>query len=141
MTGSGGHAAAAEAAVNTSNHVYVKSRDFAWVPARVLETDDTTATAVVSVPVYKDEQAIQSDGGRGATKFEMTTVNLTDYPSGALLLQNVDEEGHLRQVDDMVDLPFLHEASSKCRLMDSCAFVFAFLLYFVISQSPCPFSF
>ena len=113
MTGSGGHAAAAEAAVNTSksNHVYVKSRDFAWVPARVLETDDTTATAVVSVPVYKDEQAIQSDGGRGAMKSETTTVHLADYPSGALLLQNVDEEGHLRQVDDMVDLPFLHEVS------------------------------
>ena len=139
MTGSGGHAAAAEAAVNTSNHVYVKSRDFAWVPARVFETDDATATAVVSVPVYKDEQAIQSDGGSGATKFD----NLTDYPSNALLLQNVDEEeGHLRQVDDMVDLPFLHEVSSKCRLMDSCSFVFAFLFcYFVISQSPCPFSF
>ena len=69
---------------------------------------------VVSVPVYKDEQAIQFDGGRGAMKSETTTVHLADYPLVELccwLLQNVDKEGHLRQVDDMVVLPFLHGVS------------------------------
>jgi len=96
-------------AINTSNHVYVRSKEYAWVPARLLEAVGTTAT--VSIPHYKDEQSIQSDGGRGAKRFEKATVELSDYPAGALLLQNVDEEGHLKEVEDMVDLPFLHEVS------------------------------
>ena len=102
---------AAAAAVNTSNHVYIRSTDYAWVPARLLESDGAT-TATVSVPLYASEQDIQSDGGRGARRSETRSVQLADYPSGALLLQNVDEEGHLREVQDMVDLPFLHEVSS-----------------------------
>lgn len=97
------------AAVNTSNHVYVKSDDYAWVPARLLETNFDAGTATVSIPHYKTEQAIQSDGGRAAKGSERKTIQLKDYPCQALLLQNVDEQGNLKEVEDMVDLPYLHE--------------------------------
>jgi hypothetical protein len=100
-------AQAAAASTNTSNHVYIKSDEYAWVPARLLETNGTKAE--VSVPQYKDENALQSDGGRAAVRFEKKTVDLSSYPNGALLLQNVDEEGCLNEMEDMVDLPFLHE--------------------------------
>jgi hypothetical protein len=102
-------AASAAASINTSNHVYVKSKEYAWVPARLLETSGGTAT--VSIPLYKTETALQSDGGRGAYKFDTQTVTLADYPAGALLLQNVDHEGHLNEVEDMVELSYLHEVS------------------------------
>jgi hypothetical protein len=95
--------------VKTSNHVYVKSDEYAWVPARLLESDGEKAT--VSIPHYRDEQAIQSDGGRGSKTSSKVVVELKDYPTRALYLQNVDEEGNLREVEDMVDLPFLHEVS------------------------------
>jgi hypothetical protein len=104
-------AQAAAASTNTSNHVYVKSDEYAWVPARLLETDGTKA--IVSIPHYKDENALQSDGGRAAVRHEKKTVDLSDYPNGALLLQNVDEEGNLKEMEDMVDLPFLHEVRTK----------------------------
>ena len=98
--------------VKTSNHVYVKSDEYAWIPARLLESDGETAT--VSIPLYRDEQAIQSDGGRGSKTSSKVVVELKDYPTRALYLQNVDEEGNLREVEDMVDLPFLHEVCIKC---------------------------
>lgn len=101
--------------VKTSNHVYVKSDEHAWVPARLLESDGEKAT--VSIPQYKNEQAIQSDGGRGSKSSNKVVVDLKDYPTRTLYLQNVDEEGNLREVEDMVDLPFLHEVGStysKC---------------------------
>lgn len=105
--------AAAAASTNTSNHVYIKSEEYAWVPARLLETNG--GKAEVSVPQYKDENTLQSDGGRAAVRFEKKTVDLSDYPNGALLLQNVDEEGCLNEMEDMVDLPFLHEVR-KCSI-------------------------
>ena len=104
-------ASSAALAVNTSNHVYIRSEEYAWVPGRLLETNGSTAT--VSVPQYKDEQAIQSDGGRSAKKFDKVQINLEEYHNKALLLQNVDEEGRLKEVEDMVELPFLHEVSDS----------------------------
>jgi len=117
-------AAAADAAVRTSNYVYVKSEDHAWVPARLLETDAATGEAAVSVPEYKDEQSIQSDGGRGAKRASRQQVRLDEYPNRALPLQNVDSEGNLRQVDDMVDLPFLHEVRCFSIGVGFCVFCF-----------------
>lgn len=96
----------AAAGVNTSNHVYVRSDEYAWVPARLLECD-SAMKATVSVVCYKTEEAILTDAG--ASKKTLQIVSLTDYPNQALPLQNVDEEGRLRTVQDMVDLPFLHE--------------------------------
>jgi hypothetical protein len=104
-TSSTSDAVAAAASVNTSNHVYVMSDDSSWVPARLLELHADTAT--VSIPIYRDEQSIQSDGGRAAYKSQEKTIQLVGGTS--LLLQNVNEDGRLIEVNDMVDLPFLHE--------------------------------
>lgn len=78
---------------STSNHVYIHSKEHKWVPASLLRTDGETAT--VRVTDTKTEE----------------TIKLTDYPNNVLPLQNVDEHGKLKEVDDMVDLPFLHEVS------------------------------
>jgi hypothetical protein len=129
MTASASAATSACAvAASTSNHVYVRSKDHAWVPARLLESNDGTAT--VSITVYKDEQSILTGAAaaagtpptgtnrsspknaRATTRLE--TVRFRDYPpSGTLPLQNVDEDGRLRTVADMVDLPFLHEVRAS----------------------------
>lgn len=104
-------AAQSAAEVGTSNNVYVLSEDYGWVPARVIESTDTEAT--VSIPQYKDEQSIQSDGGRLAEGSDRKTIKLNAYPNKALPLQNVDERGVIKEVEDMVDLPFLHEVRRK----------------------------
>jgi myosin-5 len=108
--------AAAAAAVKTSNYVYILSDEYSWIPARRLldgshDEEDEITTATVSVPRYKDEQSIVSDGGRAAKSFDQRKVSLNKYPNEALPLQNVNEEGKLLVVEDMVDLPFLHEAA------------------------------
>ena len=95
----------------TSNHVYIRHDRFGWIPARVLESNTETQTALVSIPSYKEEQSIVSDGGRTAKRFEKQELSLKGYPNGALPLQNVDSQGRLQEVQDMVDLPFLHEVS------------------------------
>jgi len=88
--------------------VYVKHPEFAWVPATLVDTSGDKAKVVV--PQYKDEQAIKSDGGRGAKSQEEQVVNLKDYPHKVLPLQNVDNNGQLLAFSDMVQLPYLHEA-------------------------------
>ena len=65
--------------------------------------------AVVSIPQYKHADAIVCDGSRTALRFVKQTVDLTNYANRALPLQNVDPEGNLTPVEDMVNLPFLHE--------------------------------
>jgi hypothetical protein len=95
--------------IKTSNHVYIQHPQFSWIPARVLETNSEKQTALLSIPTYKEEQSIISDGGRTAKRFEKQEITLTSYPNGAMPLQNVDFEGRLKEVQDMVDLPFLHE--------------------------------
>lgn len=97
------------AALNTTNHVYIRDEEYGWIPARVERSEAETAHVVI--PEYKDERSIQSDGGRRAKRFRKETINLTDYPNKALPMQNVDENGNLHEVEDMVDLPFLHEVS------------------------------
>jgi len=88
-------------------YVYIKDPDFGWRPAIL---DDTRGdTAVVSVPEYKDEQSMMSDGGRGAKKGEQMSVNLKHYAHKVLPLQNVDHNGNLVEYPDMVRLPYLHE--------------------------------
>lgn len=100
---------AARVNARTSNYVYIRSQEYSWIPARLISTSDDATNATVNVPQYKDEQSIQSDGGRSAKRSSQQIVKLDDYPNRALLLQNVDEKGQLIQVEDMVDLPFLHE--------------------------------
>ena len=98
----------------TSNRVYVKSDAYGWVPAKLISRNDHDGTATVSVRNYTDESKINSDGDRPSKyakgKSELV-VKLADYDGSVLPLQNVDEDGVLREVSDMVDLPFLHEAA------------------------------
>jgi hypothetical protein len=82
-----------------SNFVYIHSKEHTWTPARVIQIDGETATVQVPIDVHLSTI--------GATKEE--TVKLSDYPSKVLPLQNVNQDGCLNEVEDMVDLPFLHE--------------------------------
>ena len=90
-----------------SADVYIRSKEFAWVPARMVEQDETTAK--VAIPQYETEEEIISDGGKGAIGFKSAVVQLKDYAANVLPLQNVGPDGTLTEVNDMVDLPYLHE--------------------------------
>jgi len=92
-----------------SNDVYIRSDEYAWIPARLVDQDETTAK--VAIPQYASEEFIMSDGGKGAIGFKSAIVKLSDYVSNVLPLQNVGSSGTLREVDDMVDLAYLHEAA------------------------------
>lgn len=109
-------AAATTVGMTTSNHVYVLSDEYSWIPARIVQVSSSSSKSdstkvTVSVPIYKDEQAIQSDGGYQAIRQEERIIDLSKYPKHIqqLPLQNVNENGILQSVQDMVDLPFLHE--------------------------------
>lgn len=95
----------------TSNNVYIMDKKFAWVPARLVESQGDKA--IVSVPIYDDESKILSDGGKGAKSWKEDKVSLKHYPGKSLPMQNVDKSGMLTMVDDMVDLPFLHEVRQE----------------------------
>jgi len=97
-----------------ATHVYIKDPEYAWIPAIVEDTKADKAT--VSIPQYKDEQAIMQDGGRGSRKSVEDTVDLKEYPHKVLPLANVDANGNLLEFADMVQLPYLHEVSSDCSL-------------------------
>jgi len=92
-----------------ANNVYIRSDEFAWIPARLVEQDKDTAK--VAIPQYESEEFIMSDGGKGAIGFKSAIVKLKDYQGRALPLQNCGSDGTLKEVDDMVDLPYLHEAA------------------------------
>lgn len=99
---------------------YVKDAEFAWVPATLDKQEGDKAH--VTIQEYATEQAITSDGGRGAKKETSKVINLKDYAHKVLPLQNVDNNGMLMQHADMVKLPYLHEAGilynmvrSSCR--------------------------
>lgn len=93
----------------TSNNVYVMDKKFAWVPARLVESNGDKA--IVSIPEYESEEKILSDGGKGAVRWKEDKVSLKHYPGKALPMQNVDKSGVLTMVPDMCDLPYLHEVS------------------------------
>jgi hypothetical protein len=90
-------------------NVYIRDDEFAWVPARLLEQSKDTAK--VSIPQYDAEEQILSDGGDGATGFKDAVIKLKDYPNRTIPLQNTGKTGKLKEVDDMCDLPYLHEVS------------------------------
>lgn len=92
-----------------ANNVYIRSDEYAWIPARLVEQDKETAK--VAIPQYEAEEFIMSDGGKAATGFKSAIVKLKDYAGRTLPLQNCGPDGTLKEVDDMVDLPYLHEAA------------------------------
>ncbi len=93
-----------------ANDVYIRSDDYAWIPARLVSQDATTAK--VAIPQYESEEFIMSDGGKNAVGFKSAIVKLSDYVNQVLPLQNVSASGTLKEVDDMVDLSYLHEVST-----------------------------
>ena len=104
--------------------VFIKDPNHAWVPATLLKQEGDKAT--VSVPVYKDEQAMVCDGGRSAKETEERVVKLKDYPSKVLPLQNVDGNNNMPEYSDMVQLPYLHEVrhTTGSSAQSSCVTIF-----------------
>ncbi|VEU41146.1 unnamed protein product [Pseudo-nitzschia multistriata] len=107
-----------------SNYVYILDPEHSWIPAKVKDRNQTASgsssasSLTISVPQYKNEQAIRCDGGRTASHgYKTKTIDFSTaenqerYPNLHLPLQNVNSEGELQVVEDMVDLPFLHEAA------------------------------
>eukprot|EP00592_Proboscia_alata_P008371 CAMPEP_0194358204 /NCGR_PEP_ID=MMETSP0174-20130528/5497_1 /TAXON_ID=216777 /ORGANISM="Proboscia alata, Strain PI-D3" /LENGTH=1339 /DNA_ID=CAMNT_0039128457 /DNA_START=62 /DNA_END=4081 /DNA_ORIENTATION=+ len=81
----------------STSSVYITDKENSWIPANVLSRDEGTATVTVSYHPFDSNERKQK------------TVKLADYPSNILPLQNVNENGILMDMPDMVDLPYLHE--------------------------------
>jgi hypothetical protein len=94
-----------------SSNVFVRDDEFAWRPA--VQEKVVGDKAYVQLWNYPNEKAIACDGGRAGKRGETITVNLKEYPSNVLPLQNVDANGNLLEFADMVKLPYLHEVSSS----------------------------
>ena len=103
-----------------ANNVYIRSEEYAWIPARLVEQDKMRAK--VAIPQYDSEEKIMSDGGKAAVGFKSAMVMLNDYQNKALPLQNTGPDGTLKEVDDMVDLPYLHEVRETVNCINATAF-------------------
>lgn len=81
------------------------------MPARLVEQSKDKATVVVTD--YKSEAEITGSNDPPTGRSTKTvTVQLKEYPNGALPLQNVPANDHnVKPVADMIDLSFLHEAA------------------------------
>ncbi|CAB9497390.1 Unconventional myosin [Seminavis robusta] len=91
-------------------YVYIRDEEHAWVPARQLSNDGKKAT--VAVQKYKSEDEMMANASStSGTKVEQKTIDLKTYPGGNLPMQNVDDGGKLGNHEDMVNLPYLHEAA------------------------------
>lgn len=103
----------------SSHHVYVKSEEHGWVPARLRSIDKGKNQAVVEMDEYPDEQSMLSGGGakKEDGKENLVTIDLRDYQGGVLPLQNTEEGGELAEFEDMVDLPYLHEVRLQVLLV------------------------
>ena len=103
---------------NPQPYVYVRSKEHAWVPGRLVKSDGKSAT--VAVQKYKNEKEMLLNSTK-TTGITVTTVDvsLKDYEKGLLPMQNVDDRGKLGDHEDMVNLPYLHEV----RLFVTCSFL------------------
>jgi hypothetical protein len=114
---------------NNDKHpfVYVRCPQNAWVPARVLSTVPDSAgipeSAVVQLLPWCNSVGSSSVSSAdnastdSAEQQQQRTVALDDYPNRSLPLQNLQgNDGTLRVVADLVDLPFLHEVREKQRV-------------------------
>lgn len=109
----------------TTNRVYIASTDFGWLPAVVIPSTGPTDKVSVEVRDYEEDVSIpycevscginatNSQKRRGQRNVPSKTIEicLKNYAGAVLPLQNVNEEGKLIEVGDMVDLRFLHEAA------------------------------
>jgi myosin V len=96
---------------SNQTYVYILDKEFCWVPALLVEQSKDKAT--VAVTDYKSETEITGSNDPPPGRSTKTvTVQLKDYPNGALPLQNVSANDHnVQPVADMIDLSFLHEAA------------------------------
>jgi hypothetical protein len=90
-----------------ASNVFIRDEVYGWRPA--VQEKINGDKAIVTVPEYSTEQAMACDGGRAGKKGTQMAINLKEYPSGVLPLQNVDSNGNLVECSDMVKLPYLHE--------------------------------
>lgn len=111
---------------NTSNRVYISSEEFGWIPAKVISTDSSSRKTIVETKDYEEDihipacevslvaspTAAQMRRGNKTVPAKQVEVDLSKYNDEVLPLQNVDEDGKLIEVCDMVDLSFLHEVSN-----------------------------
>jgi hypothetical protein len=94
---------------NTSNYVYIRDEEHIWVPGRLIDNNTTTTgKATVQVPV---DVHLSTTG-----HCQEETVDLAHFPNKVLPLQNVNENGEINEVEDMVHLPFLHEVRAVVSL-------------------------
>jgi hypothetical protein len=127
---------------NTSNRVYISSPEYGWLPAKIISTDSSTQKATVEVKDYEDDLSIpacevtsianptaaQKRRGNKSVPSKQMEIDLKEYSDAVLPLQNVNEDGKLIEVCDMVDLSFLHEVSVFLLLFFLELFVFLFFL-------------
>lgn len=76
--------------MSSSQHVYIQDKKHAWVAATQISSTSDEATVKLG-------------------NEETRKVKLSSYKDGNLPLQNVNENGHLIVMEDLCDLPFLHE--------------------------------
>jgi hypothetical protein len=76
-----------------SNLVYFKTERDVWSPGKLLEQSGKTALV--------EHNGIQ------------VVVDLSEYKGNVLPQQNVDDQGALLEVEDMVNLSYLHEVSLR----------------------------
>ena len=85
----------------TDQYVYIRHKDFAWIPGLLVEQTKTTAT--VTHLEFRSETEIGNEDddndnnsrSRSTSRVRRTTtvtVPLKDYPNGTLPLQNVVDE-------------------------------------------------
>ena len=93
---------ATSSSATSSNYVYIRDEDDAWLPARLLEID-SDGRATVSVPCFPPNHDMLS-----VDVPKKRLVTIADS-SNDLFLQNCDAQGKVQAVPDLVDLDFLHE--------------------------------
>ena len=76
--------------MSSSQHVYIQDKKHAWVAATQISSTSDEATVKLG-------------------NEETRKVKLSSYKDGNLPLQNVNENGHLIVMEDLCDLPYLHE--------------------------------
>jgi hypothetical protein len=117
----------------TGNHVYIMHKEYAWIPALLLEQGKDEAK--VSIPQYSEEAKILTDGGHGSTGYKDETIKLKHYPGKVIPLANVDKGGMLIEKEDMVDLPYLHEVRVMDGLSCRCCLVIILSVIYPMAHS------
>jgi myosin heavy subunit len=99
-------------ATNTVNtKVYIKDKEFAWLPARILAIDDHVVTVRIELALDWEETTL---GGESSYDLDGKVVQVSafDYCKGVLPRRNQ------QLCRDMADLPYLNEAAILYQIKD-----------------------